>query len=395
MSAFEMNVDISDLLRASEDFRAQLPPLKARAAPESFPWYPYDSLSNFVLLDRLLTGNNRNFSELAGKLPILDIGCADGTTSFVLERAGFDVEVIDNPPTNFNGMAGLRALKEALHSNVAIHSADLDSQFTIPRERYGMVLFLGLLYHLKNPYFALETLSARARFCLLSTRIAKYGPDRKRLLEDLPLAYLVAPQETNNDATNFWIFSKTGLERLFSRTGWRVRDYLSVGNVQNSDPASVEGDERAFCLIESERFPDAPPDLELLSGWYGVEQGSWRWTSDRFSARILSPGSQAHTLVMRFFLPESGFTGGRHYQLHVAVEGREVAVQNYDSPGQKTLRVPIGKAPAAGEPLMIECSLDPPQPPAAGDPRVLGLIVTFFDQAGNAAPDPFRLVRDQ
>ena len=387
-----MRVDIGELSRRAKDFRREFEETKARTAEENFPWYPYDSMSNFDALDRLLSGANRDIGKLAGGLPILDIGCADGATSFFLERAGFKVDVIDNPPTNFNGMRGLYRLKDALKSNVNIYSADLDSQFMVPDERYGIVLFLGLLYHLKNPFYALETLASRARYCLLSTRIAKYGPDRNRLLQDLPIAYLVAPQETNNDATTFWIFSKMGLERLISRTGWDVLDYLAVGNTKSSDPASQDGDERAFVLLESERVPKPAAKLELLAGWHELEQNAWRWTEDRFSARVPASVENAQTLVLEVYLPESGFKGQSRYVLHVSVNGRSIGNEAFSSPGLKTVRFRLDKLADTKETALVECRLDPAQPAAPGDPRKLGVVVRFFDEAGRPMPDPFTIV---
>jgi tRNA (mo5U34)-methyltransferase len=73
-------------------------------------------------------------------------------------------------------MAGIRALKEALGSFVEIHAVDLDSQFELPEQQYGLVFFLGLLYHLKNPFYVLESLSKAARYCLLSTRVMRVLP---------------------------------------------------------------------------------------------------------------------------------------------------------------------------------------------------------------------------
>jgi SAM-dependent methyltransferase len=265
----QLQGEISALANSLGEFKDEFDAAKTRAAAPDFPWYPYDSLGNFIWLDRLLTGAGRDLTNLVGDLPILDIGCADGATSFFLERAGFHVDVIDNPPTSFNGMRGLRALKSALDSNIGIRTVDLDSQFKLPQKRYGLILMLGLLYHLKNPFYVLETLSFRARYCLLSTRIAKVAMQDDRLLYDLPVAYLVDPHETNNDATNFWIFSKTGLERLVSRTGWKLRDYLAVGDVESSNPASPDRDERAFCLLESERNLDA-------TGWWKTIAGTLR-----------------------------------------------------------------------------------------------------------------------
>jgi hypothetical protein len=73
-------------------------------------------------------------------------------------------------------------------------------------------------------------------------------------LQNVPAAYLVSPDETNNDPTNYWIFTNPGLRRILDRTGWDVLDYMTVGNTLNSNPATSEGDERAFCLVRSRHF---------------------------------------------------------------------------------------------------------------------------------------------
>jgi tRNA (mo5U34)-methyltransferase len=122
MGLTERAVNISELASSAGGFRSEFEAAKSRAAAKDFPWYPYDSLSNFTWLDRLLTGTNRDFGKLVGKSPILDVGCADGATSFFLEKAGFDVDVLDYPPTNFNGMRALQALKPVLNSNIGIHA---------------------------------------------------------------------------------------------------------------------------------------------------------------------------------------------------------------------------------------------------------------------------------
>ena len=128
----------------------------------------------------------------------------------------------------------------------------------------------------------LEALARRTEYCVLSTRVTRFAPDRKTSLHALPVAYLLDEAEANDDSTNHWIFSEAGLRRLLKRTGWEVRDYLSTGNTFLSDPASGAGDERAFCLLES-RFASLMRSLELVAGWHAVEDGRWRWTERRFS----------------------------------------------------------------------------------------------------------------
>jgi hypothetical protein len=125
-----------------------------------------------------------------------------------------------------------------------------------------LAFFLGILYHLKNPLGALESLARSARYALVSTRIARYnlaptaptGDDVNKVRVDLrsvPAAYLVDNFETNNDPTNYWMFSEAGLRRVLDRAGWDVLDFITLGNTATSDPATNEGDERAFCLVRS------------------------------------------------------------------------------------------------------------------------------------------------
>jgi tRNA (mo5U34)-methyltransferase len=218
--------------------------------PKSF-WYPYSTLHNVAVLEKLCAAAGLHLLELCrgvhGK--VADIGAADGDLAFFLERQGLSVDVIDNDYTNFNGLEGARTIKAALNSSVKIQSIDLDSQFSLAGQKYDVVFFLGTLYHLKNPYFLLESLARITRYCFLSTRIAKQTADGSSLAPH-PVAYLVGPQECNNDDTNFWIFSDQGLKRLIDRTGWNLLSYVTIGDTAGSTPADPTRDERAFCLLE-------------------------------------------------------------------------------------------------------------------------------------------------
>jgi hypothetical protein len=160
---------------------------------------------------------------------------------------------VDWGPTNYNTLRGARLLKDARKSTVAIHEMDLDAYFDWPQKEYGLVFFMGILYHLKNPFYVLESLAKVTRYALISTRIAQYSVDYKTRFAELPIAYLVHSSETNNDASNYWIFSEAGLKRILDRSGWDIVSFMTAGNIEKSDPASAAGDERAFALIKSRR----------------------------------------------------------------------------------------------------------------------------------------------
>ena len=238
--------------------------------PKPF-WYPYHTLRNLPVLERLLTTGRLDLLELCrgeyGR--IADIGAADGDLAFFLEKLGFSVDIVDNEDTNFNKLEGARILKKALDSSVTIRSIDLDSRSQLFTERYDVVFLLGVLYHLKNPFSILERLSHVARHCFLSTRIARQTTDGSPLSK-YPLAYLLGPEECNNDSTNFWIFSEEGLKRLIHRTGWNILAFTTVGDTNSSTPADPNRDERAVCVLKSNAliqisaFPNPVPACEKM-----------------------------------------------------------------------------------------------------------------------------------
>jgi tRNA (mo5U34)-methyltransferase len=251
-------------------------------------WYPYATLRNVAILERLSTMAELNLLQLCrgqyGK--IADIGAADGDLAFFLEKQGLAVDMIENESTNFNRLEGARILKHALDSSVTIRSVDLDSQFPLSDEKYDAILLLGTLYHLKNPFLILERLARMTRYCFVSTRIARQTADGQPLSR-YPIAYLLGAQECNNDDTNFWIFSEEGLKRLIDRTGWSVLSYLTIGDTTNSTPADPDRDERAFCLLQSNTAPtlSASPNPVPAGEGTGTTTISWN-TGDKAEGKV-------------------------------------------------------------------------------------------------------------
>jgi tRNA (mo5U34)-methyltransferase len=251
-------------------------------------WYPYATLRNVAILERLATMAGLNLLQLCrgqyGK--IADIGAADGDLAFFLEEQGLAVEVIENESTNFNRLEGARILQHALDSSVTIRSVDLDSQFPLSDEKYDTILLLGTLYHLKSPFLILERLARMTRYCFVSTRIAKQTADGQPLSR-YPIAYLLGAQECNNDDTNFWIFSEEGFKRLIDRTGWSVLSYLTIGDTTNSTPADPDRDERAFCLLQSKTAPALTASPNPVPAGEGAGKTTISWdTGDKGDGKV-------------------------------------------------------------------------------------------------------------
>lgn len=85
--------------------------------------------------------------------------------------------------------------------------------------------------------------------------------------------------ETGGDTTNYWLFTKGALERLFQRTGWDLLRLDESGCAAAAEPDRASRDKRVFCLLRSalaDPWYRVTPD----SGLFEPENG-WRWTAAR------------------------------------------------------------------------------------------------------------------
>jgi SAM-dependent methyltransferase len=346
-----------DLIARRREFEKTLKAARARANAD-FEWYPYDSLVNLGPMSDLLS---QSHLQLALEKGLLDVGCGDGDLSFFFEWLGCDVVAMDHPGPNYNGMRGVRRLKEVLNSRVEIREVDFDSQFVPLERRFGLTLFLGALYHLKNPFFVLESLARCSEYCLLSTRVARRFPVVGRAPANAALAYLLDANELNSDGTNFWIFSEAALRRLLKRTRWSVCEFLSTGDTSNSDPVSIAHDERAWCLLRSEY---GLANVNLVSGWNDAEPGGWRWTERTFAIRAMGPASR---VTLNLYIPDEAVM--KPLGLTIRAAGKALPPALFERGGVQTLARDVG-----GDQL-IEFELERAFPPDEHDPRERGIIV--------------------
>ena len=138
---------------------------KRIAQLRSLGWYHSIELPNgevipgFQSLEQL-RARLRQFpipADLTGKR-VLDIGAWDGWFSFEMEKRGASVVAVDAIRTE-----KLLIARDLLQSRVEYLVADVYDLRPADLGRFDVVLFLGVLYHLKHPLLALE------RVCALAT----------------------------------------------------------------------------------------------------------------------------------------------------------------------------------------------------------------------------------
>ena len=158
--------------------------------------------------------------SLAGR-SVLDIGAWDGFYSFEAERRQASRVVAADQYAwhgegwgTGRGKAGFELARAALGSRV--EDVDIDVMDLSP-ERVGsfdVVLFLGVLYHLRDPLRALERVSSVTKnMLILETVVDMVGISR-------PAAAFYPGRELNDDPTNWWGPNQAAVEGMLRSVGF-------------------------------------------------------------------------------------------------------------------------------------------------------------------------------
>jgi tRNA (mo5U34)-methyltransferase len=170
---------------------------------------------------------------------VLDIGARDGFFSFECERRGAaEVVAIDYLTPEETGFPIAR---ELVGSEVELRQANV---YDLNPEEFGtfdLVLFLGVLYHLRDPMLALDAISdvATGKLILetqaIDDALLVAPGEFKRLvdispeLESIPLMQFYPGDSLNNDPTNVWAPNQAALRAMLGESGFAVDHELRIG----------------------------------------------------------------------------------------------------------------------------------------------------------------------
>lgn len=182
--------------------------------------------------------NRLGLAELGGRR-VLDVGTRDGFFAFQCERLGAEVVAIDHTAP---GNTGFMAAKRILQSSVEYIQTNV---YEMTPERFGtfdVILFLGVLYHLRHPLLALDRLRALCRGRLYveslvcdqgvftgmqqSQPLAALAPG----LVDLPVAQFLPFGRFHPDWTNKWSPNAACLKALVEDCMFTVEEVQTWGD---------------------------------------------------------------------------------------------------------------------------------------------------------------------
>ena len=169
----------------------------------------------------------------------LDIGCSDGYFTFEMERRGARVVSMDFVPEHYTGFSTARQI---LGSTAEYH---METVYNLSPAKYGhfdVVLFMGVLYHLRKPQAALDAIRSVMRpgaqlfvgtmmideFVQLpdgsTTTLAALNPK----LAEIPLWQAYPGDSLNGDYTNCFAPNRRALEVALAESQFKAEQMQTV-----------------------------------------------------------------------------------------------------------------------------------------------------------------------
>lgn len=148
---------------------------------------------------------------------------------------------------------------------------------------------------------------------------------------------------------------------------------------QPSKAPAEATDEGSQKLLPMVHVADPRSSVQLLKGFYDVEQGSWRWTKQNFSVMLRPPAGAVQkgaTLQLKFSVPDPVIERLKSVTLSANVAGVALPSETYTKPGEYVYTRDVPAAALAGEAVTAAFSLDKALPPGEADQRELGVVVS-------------------
>ena len=146
---------------------------------------------------------------------VLDIGANDGFYSFEAERRGAKRVMALDTRDGAVHKDGFELARRALNSQV--EDVEMDVLNVAPETVgiFDIVLFLGVLYHLRHPLLALERIHHITKELLIVESHIDLSWRRQPIMTFYPGA------ELNNDSTNWWGPNPAALRAMIRSAGFR------------------------------------------------------------------------------------------------------------------------------------------------------------------------------
>lgn len=174
-------------------------------------------------------------ADMSGKT-VLDIGCNAGFYSLQLHARGAQVTGIEHDP---HYLAQARYAADVLGADIEYLQLDVYDVDRLGR-RFDYVLFMGVLYHLRYPLYALDKVARLPREKLVFQSLLRGTGGRMELERDYPITEEAIFEDPRypamyfiegsyaGDPTNWWAPNQAGMEAMLRSAGLRIDRHVGA-----------------------------------------------------------------------------------------------------------------------------------------------------------------------
>jgi tRNA (mo5U34)-methyltransferase len=205
------------------------------------PWFHNLQLGDFSTAPDHFLGDYPAFKwqSFADAIPtdltgwtVLDIGCNAGFYSLEMKRRGADLVVGTDSDERYLRQAALAA--EVTGLPLELHNMSVYDVARL-RHRFDLVLFMGVLYHLRHPLLALDLIRTHAvKDMLVFQSLQRGGATIANVADDYSFDETAVFDEPGaprmqfvehrfaGDPTNWWIPNRSCTEAMLRSAGFRI-----------------------------------------------------------------------------------------------------------------------------------------------------------------------------
>lgn len=206
---------------------------------------------------------NIKFKNFAGAIPadlsgktVLDIGCNAGFYSIEMKRRGATRVIGIDSDERYLSQA--RYASGVLGTEIEFRNMSVYDVASL-REKFDVVIFMGVLYHLRHPLLALDLLYENVVGDLLIFQSMQRGSDKVEPVQtdydfwqtdifqrhDFPQMYFIE-HRYSDDPTNWWIPNRACIEAMLRSSGFVITDHPEPevyicrrGEIRDDQPRAV------------------------------------------------------------------------------------------------------------------------------------------------------------
>jgi len=149
---------------------------------------------------------------------------------------------------------------------------------------------------------------------------------------------------------------------------------------RRKQPVKVEVvEEEAPKLATVVHVADPKATVQLVKGFYELEQNSWRWTASKFAVALRPPRDareRGAVLQLKFAIADAVLERVKSMTVKARSGKVELAPETYAKPGEQVYSRDVPGSILGGEVVLFEFEVDRFLPPGAVEQRELALIVT-------------------